>query len=281
MIPHLYVSTIFICICWWKTLQGIKPQFMWSTQWQIGTGRQISYWFDAWNGILICEGRERPDPYYISLAEASNQIDIYPNYIRPQAQFNQNENCLTWRWEANDQYTVRSVYEAFISGGKIKWGFTDNWRLKISATVKTFLYLLMKNKLLTHEEINGLMHKRVFFYCDLACVTCAKDVVESALHIFCKCPKAIHVWRIVVSQLGVCIMKDTGTVSLTWFKSRDEARRAGMSNKTWGIFFAATCWALWKMRNKKLFEGRKYFRRWLLTRLYKMVWCGVFITRET
>ena len=35
----------------WYQLQRLKGIFEWCTEWHVGTGEAISYWFDAWGGL--------------------------------------------------------------------------------------------------------------------------------------------------------------------------------------------------------------------------------------
>ena len=161
-------------------------------------------------------------------------------------------NQLVWAWGSNGVYSPKSAYTMLAGGGEIKWSFVEIWSYKIPPSVRIFVFLLLRNGLLTHE----VMVRRGF---DIPpnCESCNRGAIESTLHLFFLCPKAVRLWERMASILGVMLMHMDTTVQGTWQISVSRAAAAGMRKKQWQAYFVSTCWSIWKQRNKKIFEGQE------------------------
>ena len=135
--------------------------------------------------------------------------------------------------------------------GKIRWPFEKIWNYKIPPSIRIFVYLLLKNRLLTHD----LMIRRGF---DVSptCELCDSGAVESSLHLFFQCPTSVRLWDRMTAILGVPLMHRGMTVQETWQISASRAASVGMGTKQWHVYFVSTCWFIWKGRNKKIFDGK-------------------------
>lgn len=86
--------------------------FAWSTDWEVGDGTAISYWFDSWGGIPRSQFDEiditRP---MVSLREAwpsRHQVD--PSLDGSvQVEFNSNEDRIKWNWSKDGCYSASSI----------------------------------------------------------------------------------------------------------------------------------------------------------------------------
>lgn len=136
-------------------------------------------------------------------------------------------NQIIWRWEINGQYLAKSAYDMLMGAGKIAWPYIDTWRYKVPPTVRIFIYLLLRKRLLTRK----LMVTRGF-NCSLNCETCASHEIESVMHLFFKCPKAVHLWDRMAKILGVRLMSVQVTVRDTWNKSVLNAANSGMGKNS-------------------------------------------------
>ena len=108
----------------WIQLNGIKHIFSWSTTWEIGDGKSISYWFDSWQGLPRASTRvltaQKPN---IALCEAWPVIqNINPNETlqAEEIEFTSNIDRITWRWEKFGLYTSKSAYKILAEGGKVR-----------------------------------------------------------------------------------------------------------------------------------------------------------------
>ncbi|XP_078165533.1 uncharacterized protein LOC144560243 [Carex rostrata] len=126
------------------------------------------------------------------------------------------------------------------------------YQFKLSMDGKNCVFK-KETRLLTHK----LMVRRGF-NCSPNCDSCVLGEVESILHLFFTCPKAIQLWDRMEAILGVRLMTREETVKDTWKKSMSDAARMGMGTKQWSVYFISTCWTIWKQRNKKIFERKEF-----------------------
>lgn len=61
------------------------------------------------------------------------------------------EDSLLWRWSSHGIYSASSIYRIMILDGKVSWGFMEVWDSFAPSNVKIFSYLLIKNRILTHD----------------------------------------------------------------------------------------------------------------------------------
>lgn len=212
----------------WNQLQKLRPLFNWSTVWSIGRGEGISFWQDSWSGVaFITQLNARPLHPYVSLRDAVPAIQlIAPEYAEEVSQvvFTQEEDSIRWKWETNGLYTAKSVYEVIKGGGMIRDSYTYVWKAKVPPTVKIFGFLLLKNRLLTHD----VMHRRNMKV-PLPCMLCENCPIESAFHIFFLCPYVVHVWYILGNRVGFKLIVIRRDLPSTWEASIGAIRARGGS----------------------------------------------------
>lgn len=116
--------------------------------------------------------------------------------------------------------------------------------------VKMFAFLLLTNKLLTHEVM-----MRRGFQCDEGCQTCQGGEVESLLHKLFQCPYAKRVWDCVASATGYQLMVQGEDVAEVWQASANRAKVLERGKKKqWAAKFICACWHIWKNRNAVIFR---------------------------
>lgn len=76
-------------------------------------------------------------------------------------------------------YSANSVFKMMISAGRIRWRFLNIRKLRIPPTVRLFLFLLIKGKVLTRDVM-----RRRNFHCGLECEMCNLNQPETAIHLF-------------------------------------------------------------------------------------------------
>lgn len=233
--------------------------FNWSIEWIIGDGVSISFWFDSWNGAPLVnpiERAQRPPLPSCSLRDAAPLIHtLAPELeVRTTLIFSNCRDELKWRWERNGTYSSKSAYSMLIGGGKIKWSFARTWCYSIPPTVKIFVYHLLLGKILTHDV---MIRRRMNVHPN--CIMCNNCPGESALHLIFLCPYAVAVLIAVSRLMGQQIMVPGLSVQQIWYSSRRMYRthhQQTISRKIWETRFVATCWFLWKQRNKVIFGGK-------------------------
>lgn len=59
------------------------------------------------------------------------------------------------KWSSIQEYSAQTFYEMVISGGKTGWMFYFTWQLRMPPSVKVFVFLCLKGKLLTRDVLDN------------------------------------------------------------------------------------------------------------------------------
>lgn len=192
----------------WGQLLSIRHIFIWSTEWSIGDGTMISFWFDNWEETpLVDQGARMPLPA-ISLREATDR------YHLTNLNFRDATDELRWRWTTTGLYSAKSVYSMMCSAGRVNWHFNKIWKLCIPPTVRVFIFLLLKGKILTRDVM-----LRRHFQCKPNCVLCDNNQDEFALHLLFTCSYAQRVWHKVSAITGINMLDVKDSIQETWMAS--------------------------------------------------------------
>lgn len=230
----------------WTQLLSIKHIFSAFTIWYIGNGNTISYWYDSWGPEPIANtgSRQRNHAWALSDAVASSPTP----YTLPELQDRPDE--LLWNGTPDKQYSAASAYRTLAGIGLEKWEFRDIWNLPIPSSIKIFLFLLLKDKLLTKD----VMMRRNFNCQTACCPMCNTNQVETGFHLFFTCPFARELWNRLNHYLGRQLLVLSSSVQDTW---RSTQHASSPQMKTEGhMFLAAALWSIWKQRNMRIFENR-------------------------
>jgi hypothetical protein len=101
-------------------------------------------------------------------------------------QLNDEGDVISWKWIVNKTFTVKSVYE-HLSRDDSGSSFRRVWKAKITARIKSFMWLVEQGAILTKDN----MLKRNW-HGDPTCYFC--DQPENMEHLFFQCPVARVVW---------------------------------------------------------------------------------------
>lgn len=251
-------------------MRNLKALFNWCTEWNIGDGNSISYWFDNWNGKpRASESDTTIRQRRISLRQAwPIQLTLQPNRpIQQQVQFTEGDDMLQWKWNKTCLFTTKSAYRILTEEGMTRWHFAKIWKGRIPPTVRIFSYLLLQGKTLTRDVL-----RRRGIQVDRKCVMCSNCPIESALHLFYLCPYSVEVWFHVGQMLNQQLMKPGLTVEIIWETSWNMVRSTGqMSNMDWISRFLCVAWHIWKKKE------HSHFRGWVDTTKDS---CGEMYTRD-
>lgn len=135
-------------------------------------------------------------------------------YTLPALQDSQNE--LLWTATPNGEYSAASAYKTLAGIGLEKWEFRGIWSLPIPSSTKIFLFLLLKDKLLTRE----VMRRRNFNCQTDRCPMCQENQLETGLHLFFSCTYAGEIWSKLNDYLGGQILMVGPSVQETWRMSQ-------------------------------------------------------------
>lgn len=236
----------------WNQLQKIKYIFNMCTEWNIGNGKTISFWFDSWNGEPGTDGSgyglTRPT---ISLRDAWPRRQILNSelVVTRDIQFNSEQDVIQWKLEPSGIYTSKSIYRVLIGGGKTEWVFNYTWKCPVPPTVKIFIYLVLNDKILSRDVLS-----RRGMSINLNCALCGVCRRETTLHMLFYCHYATTIWRKVSAVLRTKIMTAATTIQETWTRSWEVVRQnRGMSRRAWATCCICTVWHIWKQRNRVVF----------------------------
>ncbi|BFG35445.1 hypothetical protein CerSpe_217190 [Prunus speciosa] len=153
-----------------------------------------------------------------------------------------------WRPSPNGIFSVKTAYGLFFEGPwwpDYDWKFL--WSLRTPPKLYFFLWLTAQGKLLTNEQ----RVKRNLAE-DSACAVCDYPT-ESILHIFRDCNRAKDVWNdLLISPHNSSFFQMDFK---PWLKANLMSKIKWQADVPWYLVFVATCWHLWKWRNKFIFPA--------------------------
>lgn len=123
------------------------------------------------------------------------------------------------------------------------------WGLKIPAKIITFMWLIMKDRLMS----NSLRVRRNMS--DSAICSRCNCEVESSIHIIRDCVEARNIWRYFINTS----CWDLNTPVVSWLKSNLMSMdKAYLDGIPWNIWFAAISFNIWKDRNNEVINAGTY-----------------------
>jgi hypothetical protein len=174
-------------------------------------------------------------------------------------------DIVSWRWAGKKSFTTKSVYNHLTSDEKGD-NYKHIWKSRIPYKIKTFTGLMENNAILTKDNII----KRKWTG-DPTCLFC--NQAESLEHLFFQCTVAKCVWGTV----GVCL--GTGSIPGDINQYKRWIKESLPGGKVYLFGFTAICWAMWKCRNKAVFD-KKWVKHPAEIVIYAcslmLYWAGMF-----
>lgn len=105
-------------------------------------------------------------------------------------------DSLVWEGESGRGLTVSSAYNLFVPTGSeiVDWPWKMIWKAKIPYKVNCFTWLLAKEAILTHDNLN----KRGHHLCS-RCFLC-EDQRETVNHLFLHCTRTEQLWQMFINK---------------------------------------------------------------------------------
>ncbi len=247
----------------WKGVMGVKDAFYQFCEKKVGDGKNTLFLEDSWIG-----GRPLADQfpllYNISLNKMvlvakvlSEGLDnfrfrrtltdkkleewISLNFLCKNVRLSNVKDTLSWKLNKSGVFSVKSFYRALMIQGS-GFPFKKIWKFKIPPRVKVFLWLVLKNSILTKDNLL----KRGWKGKDSNCQFCSGQ--ETIEHLFLNFPVARFLWRVVGSVFNLKIANNIHHLFGGWL--------CGFNKGDKGLIVvgvAALIWALWKARNAACF----------------------------
>ena len=101
--------------------------------------------------------------------------------------FQNNEDIPLWRWNKNNRFSTKSVYDILTRENTRNW-FKNVWKAKIPYKIKIFMWLVENNAILTKDNLI----KR-HWVGSPTCYFCLEN--ETIDHLFFQCPVAKITWE--------------------------------------------------------------------------------------
>jgi hypothetical protein len=140
-------------------------------------------------------------------------------------------------------FSVKSMYKSYkISLTKTPYWFI--WKAKIPQRIRVFMWLILKNKILSKENL-----KRKNWQGNVNCDWCG--CLETTKHVFHDCQVANFTWRVIQLALtSLSIPKNSNYMFGDWLCSFNKNERNLIT-----IECSAILWSLWKIRNDCCFNN--------------------------
>jgi hypothetical protein len=272
---------------WWKDITSIGSNL--DVNWfskevvkVIGDGRATSFWKDTWVGERPFETRFHR-LFSISSQKEASVAAVWVGaetvgwnfqwrrrlFVWEEEQVEQLRdvvNAITlsdledkWRWKPDEEgeFSVKSTYALIsnLSAGRGNWddnlaaAFKALWNCPAPSKVLGFSWMLLHNKIPTKDN---LLRRQIINGNDQLCVFCGTEL-ETSVHLFIYCPFALNVWEKIHNWLALGFMLPQNLVSLLHFF----AVYRGQKKRTQGLLLIwnAVVWAIWRKRNRILFEN--------------------------
>jgi hypothetical protein len=156
------------------------------------------------------------------------------------------ENCndiIKWKWGGRGHFTSKSVYD-HLTKDDCGANFQHIWKSKIPLEIKIFTWQLENNAIPTKDN----MVKRKWDG-NPSCMFC--EQLETLNHLFFQCSTTKVVWGIV----AFCFNSNTIPIGIQHYKQW--IHYIFPQGKAFHHFgFAAICWAMWKCRNRAVFDKK-------------------------
>lgn len=160
-------------------------------------------------------------------------------------------DSLEWKVDSRGVFTVRSAYRDLISTElqEIGWPWRMIWKTKIPYKVNYFTWLLSKEEVLTHENLN----RRKLNLCS-RCYLC-EEQVETVNHLFWHCKWTNQLWQMFIHKRRIKWAKPRRIKDLLRSWNRDG--NAMKEEERWKMVPPCIWWTIWKESNQRCFEGKK------------------------
>eukprot|EP00253_Pinus_taeda_P011321 PITA_11321 len=252
--------------------------------WEIRNGNTTLFWEDAWQQLphlttpylenykreVQTTGKYKVNQYWSQdTNEQEWRIWNPPNSLSFTAESAQIQSLLTilnkrkirtssasdqlrWGMKGNGSYTLKEAriqLEQNELGEILPWS-TKVWDSLFWPKIKTFLWLLMKGKTLTWDNL-----RKKGFSGPSICPMCRNEE-ETINHLFNSCIWANSIWKWLENTLqqsnrNINSIQDTITQCPEEFSSNYRV------NNIWKIILGFVTWTIWKERNRRIFQNEQ------------------------
>eukprot|EP00253_Pinus_taeda_P014530 PITA_14530 len=164
-----------------------------------------------------------------------------------------------YRWDpTGTQYTVKAGHQ-YLYDNTYQPETWNHWKIVWKAEappkVKFFIWLLLKGKTLTTENLRkrGIMGPS-------RCPNCCRSE-ETMEHLFIECPVADECWK-KMALIGESPWEPQNTIAETIYKWRKnfpwKEKRSKLVQRVWNTIPLTLLWRIWLARNGKVFQEKGF-----------------------
>ncbi|KAJ3697089.1 hypothetical protein LUZ61_000794 [Rhynchospora tenuis] len=152
---------------------------------------------------------------------------------------------LAWKWTPIGLYSSASAYAILADPGLRSPYHTLLWKMKIPPKVKVFLWVALLDRVLTQHNLLLRNWPTIS-----SCKCCSHGIIETTSHLFVQCEYAVQVWTLLQARFSLPLLTFLPDLHLFWLQNR------ALPGQSWDIVWAATTWAIWKERNRRIFTDK-------------------------
>ncbi len=262
------------CCPLWKGILSTTSAFHASVFFSIGDGTLASFWNSRWNGDFIlryrfpslhatARGKHLSVRNWVDRFAASTNLG-FDATIAGQAQlevgqlttlldnfqFSNGPDVINWRWSSSGGFTVSSAYLFLVFDGVEDRSTRHLWPLKIPLSIKIFVWLAARNRLLTADQLSRRG------WAGPSVCTLSMAHAERLDHILFDCPFARTIWIWLLSSFpSSCqrLLQAPGDLIRRWMRARSVLPASVLGS--FDFLFTAVCWEIWTERNRRIFDG--------------------------
>lgn len=233
----------------WQSLMAVNHIFQQCITRVVGNGAKTLFWEDIWlDGMALAS--KFPRLYHIAYEKQVTVLAVREGGIQNvqfrrtllgtyfdqwqefqrrflEFQFNEEEDRVRWKLCSNGEFSVHSLYTQLRGLNVVH--YKKMWDLKIPLKIKIFLWLMLKNSILTKDNL-----LRRGWTGDEHCHFCA--AVETTDHLLFSCSLARLIWQVVVCAFGFVRPPESTTDMLgAWLASQRKLVLCGGVAVVWTI----------------------------------------------
>ncbi|GFY81333.1 hypothetical protein Acr_01g0011420 [Actinidia rufa] len=269
-ITHSHGSSI------WKGIMKVWGNFRPHISYQLGNGRNISFWHDDWCGHMPLQDRF-PKLFALATHQDATVADcwihstaggVWAPLFRRGARdweleafvdlFKMLQGVLPisqevdkWRWKRHGKgsFTVSSFYHSITGSGDPTFPWKGIWVSRVLSKVCFCEWTTAKGAILT---IDNLWRRRMLV--TNSCYMCKRNA-ETTDHLLIHCVSACELWSLVFSIFGVqWVMPRSVRELFAWLNQESCRGSHAASLESWSL---CLFWCIWHERNLWAFEGQK------------------------
>uniref|UniRef100_A0A0V0IE94 Putative ovule protein n=1 Tax=Solanum chacoense TaxID=4108 RepID=A0A0V0IE94_SOLCH len=258
----------------WRSISDLWDLVLERSYCKVGNGRKVAFWMDKWCGQVPLSQRF-PDLYDLCQMQQATVAELWNDqgwnlhfrrnlndwemcriteFLVTLAQFSnlsEEEDSLVWNVGSKGCFTVNSAYEDLNTVGieEVEWPWKMIWKTKIPYKVNCFTWLLAKETVLTHENLN----KRGVHLCS-RCFLC-EEQGETVNHLFLHCKWTTQLWQMFTNMREIKWVKPGRIKEVLKCWNRDG--NAGRKEERWKMVPSCIWWTVWLERNQRCHEGKQ------------------------